>query len=133
MRKKQTFDQLTLIDKTQCLHLYFPNEIPQLLDFIKDRIILFLTGNDNFDRYPLQHNNCTSQMWRELLSTLSSSLVSNSRRYKKNSRYFATELNKGYTRYFLSDCIQHYFTRTDNTDFIKGAAFYLNLKTPAHV
>lgn len=101
------YHKMDLLDKAKLLHQLFPDEMPQLLGFLKGVCATILENEQTGEsKQLLQHHG----RWLPVAKDLHRRIEQYGERLHDNASLFADQLFDGLDGYFVQECIKDYVT-----------------------
>lgn len=115
-------EQLINVEKGKLLHELFPDEMPALLQHIKETCSLIDTDKDTI-KARWENGLLTADFWFALSGNVNRIIGQYGAKLEKSSRLFADQLFDGYTAIYTVECIVRYASsKTANKKFMNAVA-----------
>ncbi|MFT4093242.1 MAG: hypothetical protein QM640_06345 [Niabella sp.] len=117
-------ENLINVEKAKLLHELFPQEIPALLEYIRN-MCLTIQEDEQLTRSRWENTLLTFEAWLSFVKEAQSKIDKYGNRLHTQSRLFADQLFDGYVALYTIHCLTLYTTTQRHSNQKFAAAIYL--------
>jgi hypothetical protein len=124
----EPFANLTLADRAMLLHILFPNEIADLLQFIQGHIAM----NSHSLAKTLKNidggtSGLSENKFIEIVQIFTEKINTDFSQLSTNPELFAETFTKGFNQYVFLDCLDEFSAHCTDEDLCKGIKFFFQI------